>query len=62
MPTLKRRRWFSLSLRTVMMGMTLISVGFAWFLHHRWGKFVEGAPWKMHSSAAPSRLSSPVTG
>jgi hypothetical protein len=33
MPAPKRRRWFSLSLRTLLIGMTLISVGFAWFLH-----------------------------
>jgi hypothetical protein len=33
MPAPKRRRWFSLSLRTLLIGMTLISVGFASFLH-----------------------------
>ena len=41
MPAPKRRRWFSLSLRSVMIGMTLISVGFAWFLHHRRQKIAE---------------------
>jgi hypothetical protein len=35
MPAPKRRRWFSLSLRTLLIGMTVLSVGFAWFLHHR---------------------------
>lgn len=41
MPTPKRRRWFSLSLRTVLIGMTLISMGFAWFLHYRREKIAE---------------------
>jgi len=30
MPAPKRRRWLSLSLRTVMIGMTVVSVGFGW--------------------------------
>ena len=37
----KRRRWFSLSLRTLLIGMTLLSVLFAWFLHHRREKVAE---------------------
>ena len=41
MPAPNRRRWFSLSLRTVLIGMTVISVGFAWFLHHRREKIAE---------------------
>lgn len=41
MPAPERRRWFSLSLRTVMIGMTVISVGFSWFLHHRQLKIAE---------------------
>jgi hypothetical protein len=41
MPAPKPRRWFSLSLRTVMIGMTVVSVGFAWFLHHRREKTAE---------------------
>jgi hypothetical protein len=41
MPVPKRRRWFSLSLRTVLIGMTVVSVGFAWFLHHRREKIAE---------------------
>jgi Leucine-rich repeat (LRR) protein len=41
MPARKRRRWFSLSLRTLLIGMTLVSVGFAWFLHHRRAKIAE---------------------
>lgn len=27
----KRRRWYSLSLRTLLVGMILLSVVFAWF-------------------------------
>lgn len=38
MSAAKRRRWFSLSLRTV---MTLISVGFGWFLYQRREKIAE---------------------
>jgi hypothetical protein len=32
MPAPKRRRWFSLSLRTVLIGVTVISVGVGWLL------------------------------
>jgi hypothetical protein len=35
MPAPKRRRWFALSLRTVMIGITLISGLFGWLLHYR---------------------------
>jgi hypothetical protein len=41
MPAPKRRRWFSLSLRTVLIGMTVLSVGFWWFLHYRREKVAE---------------------
>jgi hypothetical protein len=41
MPIPKRRRWFSRSLRTLLIGMTVISVGLAWFLHHRREKIAE---------------------
>jgi hypothetical protein len=41
MPIPKRRRWFSLSLRTLLIGMTLISGLFGWFLHHRREKIAE---------------------
>jgi hypothetical protein len=37
----KRRRWFSLSLRTLLIGITLVSVLFAWFLYHRRVKTAE---------------------
>src|SRR5258708_88865 len=41
MPAPKRRRWFSLSLRTLLIGVTVISVLFGWFLHHRGVKIAE---------------------
>jgi hypothetical protein len=37
----KRRRWYSLSLRTLMIGMTLASVWFWWYFHHRGGSVAE---------------------
>jgi hypothetical protein len=43
MPSSKRRRWHSLSLRTLMMGMTLASVWFWWYFHHRGSRVAEKA-------------------
>lgn len=41
MPAPQRRRWFSLSLRTLLVAITLLSVVFGWFLHHRRVKLEE---------------------
>lgn len=43
MAAVKRRRWYSLSLRTLMIGMTLASVWFWWYFHHRGGSVAEKA-------------------